>query len=313
MQLDDHRILVTGGAGFIGSKLVTRLDQVGCDVHVVDSYFTGESDFLPATVSTSHLDIRNLGPIKEIVRDYDPTVIIHLAAIHHIPYCTANPEETFNVNVIGTRNVLSAARELDQLAAVVYASTAAVYPPELGPLHEEIEPDPIDIYGRTKLVGEDLLREFSQATAVPSVSARLFNVYGPNETNMHLIPAIIEQIDSHDLVIELGNLYPERDFVNVHDVVRAFVAILRNIGAGYRTYNIGTGTSHSVREVVETVDELLEDHLEIKQDEHRVRDVDRDRLQADMQRLSEETGWSPEVDLRHGLDEILGAESDREL
>lgn len=312
MRLDEQRILVTGGAGFIGSKLVEQLDQVGSDVCVVDNYFTGERALPPDTVTQEHLDVRDIEAVRDAVEEYDPTVIIHLAAIHYIPYCNANPEETFDVNVMGTRNVLSVARGLKDLSAVLYTSSAAVYPPETEPLHEDVTPDPIDIYGRTKLIGEDLLREFSLTTDIPAASVRLFNVYGPDETNMHLIPAILEQLESGHSTIELGNVRPKRDFVSVFDAARAFTAILDEIETGYRTYNVGTGTAYSVREVVECVDSLLDESLTIEQDEERVREVDRANLQADIQRIREEVGWEPETNLESGLEALLRAEGIRE-
>lgn len=308
MRPDEQRILVTGGAGFIGSQFVTQLNQAGSDVHVIDNYFTGEEELLPDTVTQEPVDIRDAEAVKDAVTSYAPTVIVHLAAIHHIPYCNANPEETFNVNVVGTRNVLSAAREVEDVSAALYASSAAVYPPDTDALSEETTPDPIDIYGRTKLIGEDLVREFSVTEDVPAVSARLFNVYGPNETNLHLIPAILDQIESGNSVIELGNLHPKRDFVSVFDVSRAFTSILNSLDNGYRVYNVGTGTAHSVREVVECVDSIIDGSLEIEQDEERVREVDRPNLLADVQRIHNETGWSPEMDLRTGLKDLLRTE-----
>lgn len=186
MTWSDQRVLVTGGAGFIGSHLVERLEQTNSDIYVLDNFFAGREDHLPASVAWDDVDLRDRERTVAAITEFNPTSIVHLGAIHHIPYCNAHPEETFDVNVMGTRNVLAAARDLPALSGLMYTSSAAVYPPKKQALPENTTPGPIDIYGRTKLVGEDLVREFQRETDIPSVTARLFNVYGPNETNMHL-------------------------------------------------------------------------------------------------------------------------------
>jgi Nucleoside-diphosphate-sugar epimerases len=168
----------------------------------------------------------------------------------------------------------------------------------------------MDIYGRTKLVGEDLVELFHEETGVEAVSARLFNAYGPNETNDHLIPAILEQIDDGSREIDLGNLTPKRDFVYVGDVARALqtLATAEAFDAGYRAYNIGTGEAYSVREVVAHVSEALGEEITIAQDDDRVRESDRPHLEADIGRIESELGWSPEHPLTEGLEHLLEAE-----
>lgn len=140
---------------------------------------------------------------------------------------------------------------------------------------------------------------------MPSMAARLFNAYGPNETNMHLIPAILEQVNKGAREVELGNTKPKRDFIHVSDVSRAILTLLEGSSHQYRAYNVGTGVEYSVREVVEHVADALGEDIEIIQDEARVRESDRSNLVADISRIRSEHDWEPETDFLAGLEELL--------
>lgn len=303
MNLNERRILVTGGAGFIGSQLAKDLLKEGAVVHVVDDLNAGMKTLVPDEATFDEVDIKS-DALRDTVREFDPNAIVHLAAIHYIPYCNEHPEETFNVNVMGTRKVLNAAQSVD-VDRFVFASSAAVYPPRKGPNHETDATGPTDIYGRTKLVGEDLTSLFNQETGTPAAAARIFNTYGPNETNEHLVPAILKQVADGAREIELGNLSPARDFIHVTDVSRALMTLLRGHDDGFTPYNLGTGVEHSVREVVKCTSEALGEDIRIVQDDNRVRESDRPHLQADPSRMRETFGWEAETDLVEGLRSLL--------
>lgn len=308
MESENADVLVTGGAGFVGSHVTQRLVDRGATVDVVDSLFAGKREYVPEKATLHEVDIRDRDELTEAVHEIGPDVIVHLAAIHYIPYCNENPEEAFDVNVMGTRHLLEAARGLESLERVVYTSTAAVYPPRDDPHAEADTTGPMDIYGRTKLVGEDLLEQFTTETGVPGAAIRLFNVYGPNETNPHLIPAILEQVEDGSQYVELGNLSPKRDFVYAGDVADAVLILARDFDDGYRAYNVGTGEAWSVREVAEEVGAALGDELTVEQAQERVRESDRPHLCADISRIESETDWSPETEFVDGLRALLDAE-----
>jgi UDP-glucose 4-epimerase len=302
--LSDSRILVTGGAGFIGSDLSRRLLDAGADVHVLDNFFTGRRDLVPEGM-TIHEENLTAESLPATVEATAPDAIVHLAALHYIPYCNEHPEETFEVNVVGTRRLLEAARDLDSLASVVFASSAAVYPPRDGPNPEDSPLGPTDIYGRTKMIGEDLIELFHRKTGVATTVARLFNTYGPNETNEHVVPAVLDQATQGPPELELGNLTPRRDFVHVSDVSRAILAMLSEVGDGHDVFNVGTGEVYSVEEIVEVAREATGRDLTILQDEDRVRESDRPHLQADPSRLRCRTGWDWEVDFQEGVRRLV--------
>lgn len=307
MELDGKQVLVTGGAGFIGSHVIQRLLDEGATVDTVDNLFVGHRSLISEDATLHESDIRS-EELPTIVSTLNPDIIIHLAALHYIPYCNEHPEETFEVNVMGTRRVLESAASLDGLERFVYASTAAVYPPQDRPHAETDGMGPMDIYGRTKLIGEDLVKLFHERTGVPAVSARLFNVYGPNETNDHLIPAILDQLRDGSREIELGNLTPARDLIHVDDVTRAVLAMAVEFDGGYRAYNIGTGTEHTVRAVAERVGDALDENLDVSQAQKRVRESDRPHLHASTDRIERELGWQPQVEFVDGLRRLLAAE-----
>lgn len=307
MTVEDQRFLVTGGAGFIGSHLTHHLCDAGASVDVVDSLFAGDRRLVPDDARLHEVDLRD-DDLPALVERIDPSAIVHLAACHFIPYCNANPEDTFEVNVMGTRHLLEAARSIGDLDRIVFASTAAVYPPRETAHHVADPTGPMDVYGRTKLVGEELTELFHERTGIDAVTARLFNTYGANETNDHLIPAILDQIADGSRTVELGNLTPKRDFVHVADVVRALETLSTAFDRGYRTYNVGTGTAYSVREVVEHVSAALGEDIEIVEDEERVRESDRPHLQADVSRIETELGWSPDLSFTEGLARLLAEE-----
>ncbi|WP_137285794.1 NAD-dependent epimerase/dehydratase family protein [Halorussus salinisoli] len=307
MQLDGKRVLVTGGAGFIGTHVTQELVEAGADVHVIDNMFAGGEAQLPADASFTVRDIRSK-ELQEDVTEFKPDAIIHLAALHYIPYCNEHPEDAFTVNVMGTRNLLRATSAVPNLESILYTSSAAVYPPREGAMSETSDVGPIDIYGRTKLIGEDLLRLFAAQADTAAVTARLFNVYGPNDTNPHLIPAILEQVRDGAETIELGNLAPKRDFVYVRDVARALVTLVSNPQASYRAFNVGTGSTYSVREVVECVGTALGKDLDVVQVAERTRETERPHLEADIDRIRSETGWTPQTELVEGIRRQLNQE-----
>lgn len=306
-MLQDRRVVVTGGAGFIGVPVVKHFLDAGATVDIIDNLTAGSRDRIPDTATLHEADIRS-DKLSEILTSCDPTILLHLAALHYIPYCNEHPEETFEVNVMGTRNLMEAARELHNLDRVLYTSTAAVYPPRPGANPESSKTGPTDVYGRTKLVGEDLVELFAAETGVPAITARLFNTYGPNETNPHLIPAIIEQLRTNTESIQLGNLSPARDFVHVDDVTRAIRALVTGVDSGYRVFNVGTGRAASVREVARMIASQVDHDLSINQSPDRVRDSDRPHLEADIGRIEREIGWTPQIDLAEGLRDVLIAE-----
>lgn len=297
-------MLVTGGAGFVGSHLCERLAAEGHRVSVLDDLSRGRRDWVPSGTPIYEVDVRDREGVAAAFADAQPDWVAHLAALHFIPAVDEAPALADAINVGGTRNVLDAARS-HLPNRLVFASTAAVYPNVPEPLSEKHDPAPIDLYGRTKLAGERLVAEFAAETGVRCVSARLFNVMGPRETNPHVLPEIVSQVRSGAVELELGNLDPERDFVDARDVADAFTALLRDPEPGAATFNVGTGRSVSVGDIVRTCSEIVGRELVVRQVPERMRRVERAVLVADVTRVAEAVGWRAKRSLHDTLAELL--------
>jgi UDP-glucose 4-epimerase len=296
-------VLVTGGAGFVGSGLVRRLLDIGHTVVVIDNMVRGSTENLPdhANLTVIEGDIRSGDDLAKAMA-CKPKYVAHLAAHHFIPYCDKHPGETVSVNVYGTEMVLEAIQRSQSVEKLVFASTAAVYGPSDTP-HKENEPmAPIDIYGVSKKLGEELVEFFHRQTGIPSVNARLFNVIGPRETNPHLLPDIFEQLPNGSN-IKLGNLLPQRDYIYTDDIAEGIITMLQ-ADVSYESINVGTGSAYSAQEVVDQIAEVLGSNITIDSVADRQRAGDRPFLCADNSRLRQ-LGWNCADDLHSSLKKTL--------
>jgi UDP-glucose 4-epimerase len=298
------RVLVTGGAGFVGKELVRFLKDK-CDLLVADLLRYGTPDWLAGDLdgfAFRRVDIRDAAAVLPLFEEFAPDVVVHLAAIHYIPECDGDPSNAVATNVSGTVNLLAAAAPGTRF---VFASSGAVYRPDETP-HQEFDSvvEPVDVYGLTKQQGEDYVRLFSANRNLAGVIVRLFNVIGPGETNPHLLPAIVAQLRDSPESIALGNTWPKRDYIDVQDAASGFGTVA--LGAapepgGCEVVNLGSGQQYSVNDMVDRMRSVLGLQFEVRQDASRMRAVDRPYLGADITRIREVFGWNPQ----HGLDETL--------
>jgi len=307
------RIAVIGGAGFTGSHLVSALLELRNDVLVYDNHFTREGCAeLPwlGQVDAVDADITD-GPKlhRELLR-FAPDVLCHLAALHYIPYCDQHPAETLRVNVEGTLNVMLAAGEIKPLKGILFASSVAVYAPT-DAYHTEIDqPSPSDIYGLSKWLAEQVVEQYARRLKVSHLSLRFSNLYGPVETNPHVIPAVISQLLEGADTLHLGRTDPYRDFLYVGDLMKALLmaipyAMRQEV---HQVLNLGAGREWPVQEAVDILCELSGRKVRVVRDEGRVRAVDRMHLRSDVARARQLLGWEPQHDLRAGLQKTFQAE-----
>lgn len=295
-----ERILITGGAGFIGSAVGAHLRAKGHEIAVLDNLSFGLRSLAPVPDERFfHADIRDAEAVAAAMAGFKPAIVLHLAAIHFIPYCNAHPAEAADVNITGTLRVLDACAAAPGVKQVFVASTAAVYPIADGAIAETHPLAPIDIYGITKLATERLASEFHLRSGIPAIIGRFFNAFGPNETNPHLIPEVQRQVLAGARTLRLGNLDPKRDFIHTADMAAAMDALLQAGVEGCEAFNIGRGIEYSVREIVAAFERQLGDSLRVEVDPARVRKVERMHLLADVGKLKARTGWAP----RWGIDE----------
>ncbi len=300
------KTIITGGAGFIGSAVVPTLKKEGYDIYVLDNLSFGNREFIDIPESHFFLaDIRDAKKVDEIFIELKPDIIVHLAAIHFIPYCNQHPFEAADINIRGTMNVLNACKKLPALKKIFFASTAAVYPIADDAVNENHEILPLDIYGLSKHTGEHLCKKFNLETGIDTIVCRFFNAFGPNETNPHLIPEVEKQLREGLRTIKLGNLSPKRDFIHTYDMATAVKQLLKLENIGYDTFNLGRGIEYSVIEIVEAFERQLNEKITIEVDPVRVRKVEREHLLADVTKLKKIASWEPVWGIDEGIRNLI--------
>jgi UDP-glucose 4-epimerase len=302
-----RQVLITGGAGFVGSHLVERLVDEGDRVAVVDDLSRGHRTWLHPEAELHELDVRDVDSLQRTIERVRPEIVVHLAAMHFIPAVEGAPELAWDVNVNSTRSLLDGLLPQPP-GMVLFASTAAVYPDRRGPIAETCPPDPLDVYGRTKLAGEELTRQFSRKTGAQCVVARIFNVIGRRETNPHVVPELVEQLRRTISPVRLGNLEPRRDYTDVLDVAVALQRLLSVPVDGGNTFNVGSGRAVSVADLVQVCEEVLGHAIEVTVDPQRLRAQDRMELVADPRLLRNATQWKPERSLHETLADLLAGD-----
>lgn len=294
------RVLVTGGAGFIGSNFVRSLAADGVAITVIDDLSTGSSENLPPGVELIDLDIAHPS-VSEAIASASPDVVIHAAAQVNVTQSVADPERDYEVNVQGTKNVLAGASAAACGRFVFLSSGGAVYG-EADGATEDANPAPASPYGRNKLLAEGLIA----ASGISYANARLANVYGPGQRaglEGGVVAIFMHAATVGDAVTIYGDGSQSRDFVFVDDVVSALRTLARSDRTG--TWNVGTGIATSVHDLLDTVEQVIGHHLEHEHKPARIGEVHRSRLS--LERISLDTGWVPGTSLRAGLVEVLSA------
>jgi UDP-glucose 4-epimerase len=300
------RVLVTGGAGFIGSAVIQELQKFKHEIFVIDDLSFGNREFIDIPDSKFfNINILDKNAVENVFNSIDPEWVIHLAAIHFIPYCNKHPFESSDINIRGSINIINAVKKSSGIKKVFFASTAAVYPISDNAVNEEVSPLPLDIYGLSKLAGEHLFKELHLETQVPVVICRFFNAFGPNETNPHLIPEIQQQINNGQRVINLGNLTPKRDFIHTYDMSVAVRMLMEKFSNGYDVFNLGRGIEYSVTEIVEAFERVLGEKIKVEVDQARVRKVERMHLLADISKLKNFLKWEPTISIDEGISTLV--------
>lgn len=295
--------LITGGLGFIGNELARQLVR-SYDVSVLDNRnrVAPRIDDL-AAIRVHEADLTDHARIRQLIGDLKPEVVFHLAAIHYIPECNGDPMRTLRVNVEATMGLLQACVAAG-VKHVVYASSGAVYADSPTPLNEDSPVAPVDIYGWSKSFGEDLCRWQAHQNGLRVTMCRLFNNYGPRETNAHIVPEIIQQMRRGD-DLHLGNTKPRRDYIHTADTAQSLRRLSEHIPDGARAVNVASGCHASVDELIVLMGEILGRPLRVITDPSRFRVADKLVQVADIALLEKITGWRPEISLREGLTGLL--------
>jgi len=304
------RVLVTGGAGFIGSHTVDRFLAKGFEVVVLDSLRSGSLDNVRLHMGDERFkfvcgDVRDVRLVRDLVGGVD--FVVHLAALVSVPESMQDPDLTYDINVNGTLNLLRACVDAD-VKRFVYASSCAVYGnADRLPIKEDCPPKPLSPYAFSKLKAESYVWKYFEDFELETVCLRYFNVYGPRQAYSEysgVITQFINRIKRGLPLTIFGDGEQTRDFVHVEDVVEANMLALKCRNAIGEVFNIGTGVATSIKQLAQTLLELTNrKDLEILHCEAREGDVR--HSVADISKAKEKLGYRPKVALKEGLKKLL--------
>jgi len=298
------RVLVTGGAGFVGSTLVRRLLDIDSEVVVLDNYSSGRPEHLDEVadrVTVIKGDVLDRDHLEAVFRLHEPSHVFHLVGDTFVPSAYHHPLRFLRVNTEGTLNVLEATREFG-IERMLYVSSTEVYGRRgADPITESAPVDPINTYAVSKLAADRLCHTFHLEHGVPVIIARIFNCYGPRETQPYVVPEIIRQLAAGP-VVRLGNLEAARDFTYVDDTALGIMAAMSSDLHDGDVVHVGSGTLTSLKTIVATCAAVMgTEGYVVERDARRERHADIDAFLADASRLREATGWASSVALDEGL------------
>lgn len=308
----DGPVLVTGAGGFIGSHLTEFLVSSGVNVRAFLHYNSRNDPGLlgdvpadvRAEVDTYFGDLRDGDTLRRASQG--ATCIFNLGALIGIPYSYRSPRDVVDTNLIGTLNVLEAART-NEVARVIQISTSEVYGTAIyAPIDEQHPLQGQSPYSASKIGAEKLAESFYRSFELPVTVIRPFNNYGPRQSDRALIPTVISQALADDR-LRLGSLAPTRDFTFVTDTVRGFAAVAASAETLGETVNLGTGSEVSVGDLVQLVGKLLGRELQVQEDEQRLRPKASEvgRLLCNADKAEKLCGWKATVELEEGLERTI--------
>ena len=311
MNLKNQTVLVTGGGGFIGSRLCERLVQSGATVRAFVRYTSRaeigllrflEPDILKK-VEIIRGDLRDFSAVAQALRGVD--IVFHLGALISIPYSYVHPVETVQTNVLGTLNILEACRKSG--AKLVHTSTSEVYGTALRvPIDEDHPLQGQSPYSASKIGADKLVESYFRSFGLPTVTVRPFNTYGPGQSTRAVIPTIITQALAGG-VVRLGNLDAIRDFTYLDDTVEGFLLTAQADTWNGETYNLGSGEEISIGAIAALIFRLMGKQAEIQLEKNRLRPEKSEvlRLISDNRKAKLELGWQPTVGMEEGLQRTI--------
>jgi len=301
------RVLVTGGAGFIGSQLVRDLVDKGYKVIVMDNLVAGRKENLEGIPCKLEIkDIRNPKHCEDLLKKYKINYVLHLAAEPFIPKGYQDPEIMFNTNTLGTLRLLLAASK-HPIERFVYYSTSEVYGTALQtPMDEHHPLHPHSIYAVSKLAGEKCSVVMEKEKQIPVVVLRQFNTFGPREAQPYIIPEIMSQF-SRTGHLKLGNLQAKRDFTYVKDSSAAAIAVMESkYFLNGEIFNIGSGKAISVVDIAKVIGPLMgKPYFAISIDPKKLRPYDVNHLECNALKIEKMIGWKPQYTFEQGMKETV--------
>lgn len=299
------RFLVTGGSGFVGTHLLAPLRGRAAEVALLGTGVFARS----SEVTGYQVDVRDGEAVRAAVHEFGPTHVCHLAAISSVAESWRQPRLTYEVNVLGTFNVIEAAMTLPRPARVLNISTAQVYAASSTPLTESSALGPENPYAASKAMAELLAVQYQKATEGGVITARSFNHAGPAQTPDYVLSSIAKQLaeieaGKREPRLVIGNTHVRRDFTDVRDVVEAYVELLIK-GTPGDVYNVCSGRTRSIRELIDELVSTSGVKIRIESEEARRRAGEVEVVCGSPEKIRSTIGWTPKLPLRKTLEDLL--------
>ena len=304
------KALVIGAAGFVGGYLIDCLkNKFGYEVYGTK---LAAQDFSHPDAKIFDLDIMSRAQIKSLLEEIRPDCIFHLAAQSSVALSWKNPELTVDINIKGTLNLLETVRSLDYKARVLLVGSGEEYGAsgaEKGLIGENTVLKPGNIYAATKACQNMLGAIYAKAYGLDIISVRAFNHIGPGQAENFVMSDFCKQVaeietGKREPVMSVGNLSASRDFTDVRDVVRAY-ALLAQKGTAGETYNVGSGRAVQIQSLLDRIVARSKVAIEVRIDQSKLRPVDVPKIEADISKITQETGWKPELDINDTVGDVL--------
>jgi len=308
MDIKSSKILVTGSGGFVGSHLVEKLLSKGYHVKCFVRYNSRNDHGLLAKIPKNFLkdveivsgDLRDYDAIFQALKGID--IVFHLGALIAIPYSYNNPKDVIDTNIIGTFNVLNAAKYFS-IDKVIHTSTSEVYGTALYvPIDEKHPLQGQSPYSASKISADKIAESFYFAYDLPVATIRPFNIYGPRQSERAVIPTVIRQAICNNNIY-LGSLTPKRDYTYISDTIEAFIKIAQLDETIGQTYNIGSSSNITIGELAKKICNLIDPSIKIIQENKRMRPEKSEVkcLLADNSKAIKNLKWTPKTSLDEGL------------
>lgn len=304
MNFSGKNVLVTGGAGFIGSNLVIGLLKENASITVYDNFSFGHISNLDSVKDQIKIvegDILDFKKLADTLRENDVEYVFHLVADPYVPNSYESPDKVFKIITQGTMNVLLGCMETE-IKRILNCSSAEIYGNyEYLPINEEHPTKPLSIYAIAKLAADRFCLIMHKEKNIPVLNLRLFNTYGFRETHPYIIPELISQL-SKSKNVELGNIQSRRSFIFIEDAVRGFIELMRCNKAIGESVNLGSDKSYSVKELADIIGEIMDySSVNITIKKNRIRPLDPKVLECDYTKVNKLVDWKPKINLKVGL------------
>lgn len=299
------KILITGGFGMIGRRLALILKNKNYKILIIDNFL---SKLKPIKgINYKRVDISNEKHFEKVFKKFKPTIIYHLAAIHHIPTCEIKRSYSQKINILGTETMIKFAEKYN-CKKIIIASSGAVYDWDNSSLSEnKTKTKPMDNYSLCKYSNEIQLKLWTIRSNGKGIAARIFNSIGYDDPNSHLLPDILKQINPNKKInrITLGTLTNKRDYIDAKDVAMALFKMINYSKKNYDVFNICTGKQHSVKDIIILLEKILKVKILVKSIKSKKRKIDRVSQLGCYKKSNNLLKWKAKLNLEETLKKYI--------